>query len=215
MDRRRPGLGHPLVRLASTAVVISLVFSRWPSFPWNMPLVGLLGISLVWLETRSLASAGMQRQPVLRSLAWIALLFVGTLLIGMVISPLIDHLTGTTADYSIYGELQGNLPAVIQLIAAAWLSAALGEELVFRVFLMHQLQALLGRFRFGNTAAILLGGVAFGLAHASQGISGIVQTGIVGALFGYVYLRSGRNLWVLVLAHGLVDTFGVSMAYFG
>ncbi|WP_228737514.1 CPBP family intramembrane glutamic endopeptidase, partial [Xanthomonas euvesicatoria] len=57
--------------------------------------------------------------------------------------------------------------------------------------------------------------VVFGAMHASQGISGIALTGIVGAAFGYAYLRSNRNLLALILAHGLVDTWGVTTLYLG
>lgn len=51
--------------------------------------------------------------------------------------------------------------------------------------------------------------------HASQGVSGVLLTGLVGAVFGYAYLRSNRNLWALILAHGLVDTWGVTTLYLG
>ncbi|WP_164675425.1 CPBP family intramembrane glutamic endopeptidase, partial [Xanthomonas citri] len=58
-------------------------------------------------------------------------------------------------------------------------------------------------------------GVVFGAMHASQGVSGVLLTGLVGAVFGYAYLRSNRNLWALILAHGLVDTWGVTTLYLG
>jgi len=150
------------------------------------------------------------------TLVWMALrvgIVVG--LVDPLIQPLVDQLTDTKADYSGYGPLLGNLPAAMTLVAGAWLSAAVGEELVFRAFLMHQLLALFalvpGRMYFVS----LTGGLVFGLMHANQGLSGIVVTGLVGALFGFAYLRSGRNLWSLVLAHGLIDTWGVMTLYLG
>jgi membrane protease YdiL (CAAX protease family) len=51
--------------------------------------------------------------------------------------------------------------------------------------------------------------------HANQGLSGMVMTGLVGALFGFTYLCSERNLWPFVLAHGLIDTWGVAVLYLG
>jgi len=80
---------------------------------------------------------------------------------------------------------------------------------------MHQLERLVGRLRGGMLLAALLGGAAFGLMHASQGLSGVLLTGVVGVLFGYVYLRSGRNLWAMIVAHGLIDTWGVATLYLG
>ena len=181
-----------------------------------MPLVGLLGITFVWMEMRSPSSCGLQRRSLGQTLAWMALV-VG-IVVGLVdplIQPLVDHLTDTKADYSGYGPLLGNLPAAMTLVAGAWLSAAIGEELVFRAFLMHQLHALFGEVPGRIYPASLMGGLVFGLMHANQGLSGIVVTGLVGALFGFAYLRSGRNLWSLVLAHGLIDTWGVATLYLG
>jgi uncharacterized protein (DUF885 family) len=34
-------------------------------------------------------------------------------------------------------------------------------------------------------------------------------------ILGAVYLLSGRNLWTCVLAHGFIDTFGLTAAYLG
>ena len=61
----------------------------------------------------------------------------------------------------------------------------------------------------------LLGGIALGLMHANQGICGIVLTGIVGSLLGYAYLRAGRHLAAMLLAHGLIDSLGVTIFYLG
>ncbi|WP_115048859.1 CPBP family intramembrane glutamic endopeptidase [Xanthomonas arboricola] len=181
-----------------------------------MPLVGIVGIALVWLETRSLNACGLQRRTARAWLGWTLLLLA--LVIGLVnplVQPLIDALTGTKADYSGYGALRGNFTAAAQLAGGAWLSAALGEELVFRAFLMHHLDHLLRRHRGGQVMAALAGGALFGAMHLSQGISGVLLTGLVGALFGYVYLRSGRNLWAMVLAHGVIDTWGIATLYLG
>lgn len=204
------------IRLLLVACVLALAYFPWLSFPWRMPLVGLLGMTFVWMEMRSPSSCGLQRRSLGQTLAWMALV-VG-IVVGLVdplIQPLVDHLTDTKADYSSYGPLLGNLPAALTLIAGAWLSAAIGEEIVFRAFLMHQLHALFGGVPGRIYPASLTGGLVFGLMHANQGLSGIVVTGLVGALFGFAYLRSGRNLWSLVLAHGLIDTWGVATLYFG
>lgn len=211
-----PVLRHPLVRLVLIASVLALAHYRWLPFPWRMPAVGLLGLGLVWLETRALQACGLQRRAPRAWLGWTLLLFA--LVVGVVdpwLEPLIDRLIGTAADYSGYGALHGNLPAAAKLVALAWLSAAIGEELVFRGFLMHQLSALLHGFRGARAVAALLGGIAFGWMHASQGLSGMVLTGVVGSLFGYAYLRSGRHLGAMVLAHGLIDSWGVATLYLG
>ncbi len=207
---------HPLVRLGAIAVVLSLAYVQWLPFPWRMPIVGALGVTWVLVETRRWRAAGFGRQSLWATLGWTAALVVLVAgIVGPVLEPLVDRLTGTPVDYSGYGALRGNVPMARDLVLGAWLSAALGEELVFRAFLVHQLAALFRAKPMRGALATLVGGVVFGLMHADQGLAGIVLTGLVGALFCAAYLRSGRNLWALVLAHGLIDTWGVFTLYQG
>ena len=37
----------------------------------------------------------------------------------------------------------------------------------------------------------------------------------MGFLFGVIYLASGRDLWLVILTHGFVDTFGLLLIYSG
>src|SRR5690606_3641350 len=122
---------------------------------------------------------------------------------------------GIEVDYSGYGPLRDNAPLVVVLGAQAWLSAAVGEELVFRGFLLHELASLFGANRRGRAVAVLVGAVVFGYAHANQELPGVLLTGIVGALMGAAYFASGRNLPALILAHGLIDTWGLYTLYLG
>lgn len=208
-------LQHPIGRLAAIGAVFALVWLPWLAMPWKLPVVGLVGVALVWLETRSSAAAGVKRHGLFETVAW-AVFLVGILsLIEPLLQALIESITGTQTDYSAYGALRGNLDAVIQLIGIAWLSAAVGEELIFRAFLMHQLDALLSRLPMGQLIAALLNGAVFGAMHAVQGVSGMVFTGIAGAVFAYAYLRSNRNLLAMILAHGLLDTWGLTTLYLG
>jgi membrane protease YdiL (CAAX protease family) len=38
---------------------------------------------------------------------------------------------------------------------------------------------------------------------------------MAGLILGAAHVLSGRNLWVRILAHGFIDTFGVPAAFFG
>jgi uncharacterized protein len=46
--------------------------------------------------------------------------------------------------------------------------------------------------------------VAFGLAHAYQGLVGIVPTGLLGGIMAAVYLQTG-SLLLPVLLHAVID----------
>ena len=63
--------------------------------------------------------------------------------------------------------------------------------------------------------AVLLVSVLFGYGHYYKGPSGIVDSGMAGLVLGAAYVFSGRNLWVCILAHGFIDTFGVVALFFG
>lgn len=112
------------------------------------------------------------------------------------------------------GAVQGNLPALLGILAIAWTTAAVGEELLFRGFLQGRLQLLFGTGRVAGLLAALVQAGLFGLAHAYQCPTGILVTASLGLVFGLFYLRS-RNLWTLVLAHGLIDTLSLVALYAG
>jgi len=129
--------------------------------------------------------------------------------------PLLVWWTGKYPDLTELGQLRGNLKLLLLLVAGSWTLAAFGEELVWRGYLFNRLSDLFGRRAAGLAAALAVVSVAFGLAHADQGITGVVENTIDGALLGLLYLASGRNLWLPIVAHGVTDTVDVLLLYFG
>jgi membrane protease YdiL (CAAX protease family) len=63
--------------------------------------------------------------------------------------------------------------------------------------------------------ALFVASVLFGSGHCYQGPAGIFTTACDGFVIGAAYLLSGRNLWVTVLVHSLVDTPGITLLFFG
>jgi len=107
--------------------------------------------------------------------------------------------------------LEGNFAMYLWfLIPVAWGSAAVGEELLARGFLLHRIEGLTG-----TLAAVVLQAAIFAVAHFYQGIMGIVNVFVLALVFGVVYLRCGRNLLPLILAHGLIDSFSLTALYLG
>ena len=64
-------------------------------------------------------------------------------------------------------------------------------------------------------AACVVQGVLFGAAHAYQNPLGIAITGTLGILMGLLVLASGRNLWPVIIGHGLFDASRFVLFYFG
>ena len=53
-----------------------------------------------------------------------------------------------------------------------------------------------------------------GAAHAYQNPLGIVITGTLGVLMRLIVLASGRNLWPVIIGHGLFDAARFVLFYF-
>lgn len=105
-------------------------------------------------------------------------------------SPLLAYLLPRTA-----GER-----AVFVLLA---LSAGIGEELVFRSFLIPAVGAASGSVWF---AAVLSAGV-FGMLHTYQGTAGVVRAGALGLVLAVPFLVTGSVLPSIV-AHAVLDLVG-------
>lgn len=143
-------------------------------------------------------------------LAMIAALIVFQIILmnlpGQVLQP---------SDQSEYLPLTGNLPLFLSMLVAAWTLVAFGEEMLFRAFLIVSLGGLFRNLKARWALALAGSSLLFGLAHYDWGIAGIIETIIVGLVLGSIYLRTGRNLWVTIIAHGLINTLKFSLVYAG
>lgn len=79
------------------------------------------------------------------------------------------------------------------------LSAGICEELLYRGYLLHFLDA-----QVGLGMAWLLSSLAFGCAHLYQGWQGVASTTLTGVVFGALAIGTG-NLALPIAAHVLVD----------
>jgi len=118
------------------------------------------------------------------------------------------------ADMSGYNYLEGNLLLLLVALPAVYFVSSWGEEVVYRGFIINRL-AELSNQKWRWWVAAGLSSVAFGLAHYAWGFVGIVETTFMGFALGAAYLKLGRNLWVTVLAHAVMDTVLFVQMYLG
>ena len=137
--------------------------------------------------------------------------------VKVVINPAIGILPNLEArDMSRFDPLKGNLPNLIVNLIGMYITAAFLEEFLWRGYLIERLVDLTGKQSKLAWAIALLGSAAiFGLVHIDQGLAGMFKIGAVGLVFGLSYLAVGRNLWPLMIAHGLIDTLDFVTHYFG
>jgi len=129
--------------------------------------------------------------------------------------PILVHVLGKQPDLETFRALQGNIKWTLLAIFGAWTLAAFGEEMVYRGYLMNRVADLMNRTRAAWIISLIAVHVGFGLAHAYQGITGILDEGLAGLLLGLIYLRTGRNLSVPIIAHGLGDTIDFILIFLG
>ena len=118
-------------------------------------------------------------------------------------------------DLDVFRSLQGNLKLTLLFIVLAWILAAFGEEMVYRGYLMNRVADLFNRTRRAWIISLIAVHVGFGLAHLYQGATGVVDEGLMGLLLGIIYLRTGRNLAVPIVAHGVQDTIDFVLIFLG
>jgi membrane protease YdiL (CAAX protease family) len=118
-------------------------------------------------------------------------------------------------DLELFRSLNGNFKLTLLFLALVWTLAAFGEEMVYRGYLMNRVADLFNRTASAWIISLFAVHVGFGLAHAYQGITGIIDEGLMGLLLGTMYLGTGRTLAVPIIAHGIQDSIDLILIFMG
>jgi membrane protease YdiL (CAAX protease family) len=175
----------------------------------KMLLVGVAW-GLIRLRGETLADIGLKRPA-----SWMRTFMIGIGFAAIVfIAIYLSEKAGFRRDLSKFKEVQGNLELTLFGIFYALIGAGFYEEFMFRGFLMQGLAMLFGASRTAWIVACFVQGSLFGLAHAYQNPLGIAITATLGLLMGLIVLASGRNLWPVIIGHGLFDASRFVLFYF-
>jgi len=166
----------------------------------KMLLVGVAW-GLIRLRGETLADIGLKRPA-----SWMRTFMIGIGLAAIVfIAMYLSEKAGFRRDLSKFKDVQGNLELTLFGVFYAFIGAGFYEEFMFRGFLMQGLAMCFGASRGAWLVACVVQGALFGIAHAYQNPLGIAITGTLGVLMGLLVLASGRNLWPVIIGHGLFD----------
>ncbi len=159
------------------------------------------GDRLVDLGLGSMGSPVQLRKDTLVAMAAIGITYV----VG---GALIFSLLGSPETHTAVETLSPKLSDLLfEIFIIIWPLIAFGEEVFFRGIVLHRLTTISGNTRLGLAIAVSVQGIWFGLAHVSQGASGMLLTGLMGVVLATLFLiRMKRRLLPLILAHGIVDT---------
>jgi uncharacterized protein len=173
-------------------------------------LLVVVAWGLIRLRGERLAGIGLKRPE-----SWMRTFMIGIGLAAIVfVAIYFSEKAGFRRDLSKFKEVQGNLELVLFGVFYAIIGAGFYEEFMFRGFLMQGLAMLFGATRGAWIVACVVQGALFGAAHAYQNPLGIAITGTLGILMGLLVLASGRNLWPVIIGHGLFDASRFVLFYF-
>lgn len=167
-----------------------------------------LGLPLYLLISKNMEISPPKKQPLkvwhyfLLIPVLLCLMYTGNL-IGMLFGWLVAVITGvdiqsTTIQQNIYGEY-----GYIMVLAAVFLAPVV-EELLFRKVLIDRIR------KFGDGKAVLLSGLFFGLFHGN--FTQFFYTTLVGMLFAFVYVKTGKVLHTIIL-HMTANFIGGALPY--
>jgi membrane protease YdiL (CAAX protease family) len=185
--------------------------------PNEVPILFVLGLVSFRLRNGGWKAMGF-RWPVSwgRTILFALAAAATRILLGQFVTdPLTAHFWPPAIAPSGSEQIAGHAMVALRWLLLVWTFAAFGEEISYRGFLLNRAADVGQRSKAAYWIAVLLVSILFGYGHYYKGSSGIVDSGMAGLVLGAAYLLSGRNLWVCVLAHGFIDTVGVTAVFFG
>ena len=190
-----------------------------------IPIVGFIANGLFWSFTTLVIA--MWRMKV-RNVTWkelglrkpdnfgkvlgVSALILATTMISLIaFNILIDHLpfflapdTSSESAVSKFGNLKGNWSHFFLIIPFILLESML-EELLDRGFLMNWIERLFSSTTFATVIAVILQAAIFGFRHSNDFSERSITVGIIGLIMGIAYVKFGRNLWPLIIAHCVLN----------
>jgi membrane protease YdiL (CAAX protease family) len=210
-----------------TKALILNIDALW-SYAGPISLLTALGMTRVCLvfNQQKWADIGLKRpDSIIKILLWTVLILVLTTLLGALIEgvvasaiPPVDSAVSTINEryQNRFAAVPGNLPAYLFWLGIAWVIGGFTEEVLFRGMLISRFEKLFSFAPFGIFLAVIMQAIIFGQQHFYyQGLNGALATGAIALVSGLFYLLLKRNLWPLMLSHGLANTLGLTLIYLG
>ncbi len=131
-----------------------------------------------------------------------------------ILVPTVTYFTQTPIDIGAFDMLRGNLGNLFALLPFVWISAAFGEEIIFRGYLMTRFAAIFGSGVIAMLFNILIFAAFFGFIHGYQGITGQILSGITGGIIATIFHFRKQDLWFSIVVHGMIDTLAFIAIYY-
>lgn len=184
---------------------------------YSLPIGTILTLVAAYFMLKSRGVAWQDlglRNPhsILKTILYGLGIFLVTAVVGGLVNIGMESL-GYTQDLSLFDVLQGDFVMFLFLATViSWFSAGFAEEVIFRGLIMGNIARSLGNTQKAWIVAAVVQALIFGLFHAYQGLNGFVAVSAIALIFGFFYYKI-KSLWPIIVAHGVMDTFGMTMLY--
>lgn len=203
--------GDAAVIFALVAASAILVLSGWRRVP-GIGIIGTVLLIALLATTNHQFSLGLGRPPSWTTTVLLALVagFVIQILSMALFEPVAERVTGVVHDHTLVENVRGDWRSLLRWLLTVWIFVAFLEEVIYRGFLLGEISRLVGGGAVGAVVGLALSSIVFGASHWYQGRAGALSTTMVGALLGVLFIWSDYNLWLPILTHGVIDTFGLA-----
>ena len=179
--------------------------------------IAFLGALLVLLW-RKLLEIPFRSLGLFKPVNWIKTITLGILIgVGLkflflaVIMPALGRPPGDVPHEFLVGNLQGALLFSLYVIIVGGFC----EELVFRGYYFRQFENWFGSGFISKVSVVITSSLIFGIPHFYQGGYGAFQAGLVGLIYGTLFLLNQKNLWLVMIAHSFFNLFAIYLTYNG
>lgn len=192
-------------------IAMALIKNPFTKFPFTFIFIILFVLVTIFFQDGNLKDLNFKKVE-LREFKIIILAYVILeLLMDFVIQPAVSFVCNEPADYSSFKIIEGNNALYFKWLFNMWVSAAIGEELLFRGYVFSQLKRIIGNKKI---VIIIISAILFSVPHLYQGLSGLVMTFLFGIFFAMLYNKY-QNIWINIIVHGLIDTLFLTLSYLG
>lgn len=213
----------PLAALVDLIIFLSIMFLvRTVHFDslgfWGNALfktISTVGVAtlLLYYRKQSWRDLGLKApNNYLKMLVIVAVILIGTVASIMIFEIFFRDLfpasEASTESNSVFSQLKDNVPYFFSIIIFVWIESML-EELQDRGFSLNRFESLIAKAPISTILAVLFQAAIFGFRHSYDFSPRSITTGLIGLVFGVVYVLSGRNLWPLIIAHIILNTMSM------
>ena len=212
------------------AVVIAAIVFAWGltrlalypalGIPDTAPAIlrPILGFLAAWAMLRKRgerwASLGLARPGNwIVAIAGAAALYLVNMALSEWAVPAIAGIFKPQPQVSFLEYVRGNVGGLVLWAAIGWIVGGFIEECLFRGFLLTRVSQLFANPAAGVAVGIVAQAVLFGSLHLYGGAFAFIYATVFALANGIFYVLLGRNLWPLIVVHGVWNTVGIWSTY--